>query len=139
MDLHAIKWHKQKNHLLGLYKKISTRKHKNDIFSKCIFLVITYLFLFLYLTKNVITQFTFVEGEIQINNTMHIWMIDWNIRTFCDLLSNQKYYEKIYDMKIKNFIRIQVKWGITYFWDPRHPAKIHLYMLSSASISHQAF
>lgn len=42
-------------------------------------------------------------------------------------------------MKIKNFKKIHIKRGITYFWDPQHPARIHLYMLSSASISHQAF
>lgn len=32
MDLHAIKWHKQKNHLLGLYKKKFQQENIKMIF-----------------------------------------------------------------------------------------------------------
>lgn len=120
--------------MLISYSLIKIYIFGNDYF---ISLSLVLIFLFIFISLNGITQFTFVEAEIQKSNTTNEWLIEiFEHFVTCFPIKNTK---RKYDLKIKNFILIQIKRGITYFWDPQHPARIHLYMLSSASISHQAF
>lgn len=121
--------------MLISYSLIKIYIFGNDYFISLSLVLIFFIYFHIFKWNNTI-HFC---GSWNTEKQHHKWVINRNIWTFSDLLSHKKYWKKISDLKIKNFIKIHIKRGITYFWDPQHPARIHLYMLSSASISHQAF